>query len=473
MDKERLNQIIKEDLLLFINACCTCTVQKEFYTNRYEQKMSLDFLHEYMLINYRTYYMRILAVNINQFNKTIIILNLLSNGKSTPPQLRFEENRLITSALYKLPANRVYKLFQKIRQSGINNRRTRAIVKNYLNNRKDLSFDIVKYRKKINSAVAHNHIKLDGEANDFLFSGYKSGRFKTELFESFRQAHFSKEAVYKLPYTVAEGFVKKHKINRSIFLDKIKSKMTLNEKLRSQELGNKKNIKIKIDLSKASLTKIALYALSLPYSRRKERLDELDNALNKAAKRIISKWNLGLGKVAAVLDCSYSMSGSSEKKRRPLAITLAGHYLLKNASSEYKAFWTTDVKKSLLLQAKGQSDLNTPFLDALEWKPEKIIILSDGYDNSFWRISDIIRIFKTKIEKRKRTGVVHFNPVFDAHELEPRRISDLVPTIGLRDSEDIPSLLPFADLGEYKESLSKLENFLNYCKERLMKQVLI
>ena len=65
-----------------------------------------------------------------------------------------------------------------------------------------------------------------------MYRNWKQKEYQTELFENFRQAHFSAEAVYKLPFTVAEGLAAKHKIKREVFLSRIQQRMTLNEKLR-------------------------------------------------------------------------------------------------------------------------------------------------------------------------------------------------------------------------------------------------
>ncbi len=61
----RLEQVAREDLVMFINACLSCTGQKEFYDDAYGQQVSIDFLHDYILGNYRLLYARTLAVGIN------------------------------------------------------------------------------------------------------------------------------------------------------------------------------------------------------------------------------------------------------------------------------------------------------------------------------------------------------------------------------------------------------------------------
>ena len=95
----RVEQVAQEDLLMFINACLTCTGQREFYDDDYGQKVSLDFLHDYILGNYRLLYCRTLAAGINHFNQIQIVLKLLATGRATAPEHRVEENRFMNPAL--------------------------------------------------------------------------------------------------------------------------------------------------------------------------------------------------------------------------------------------------------------------------------------------------------------------------------------------------------------------------------------
>ena len=86
--------------------------------------------------------------------------------------------------------------------------------------------------------------------------------------------------------------------------------------------------------------------------------------VNQIQGQALLKAPLRLGRVAAVLDGSYSSSGSSEKRSRPLAVALAAHYLLRSAATEYRAFWTCPTSDPLMARAHGQTDLATPLLDA-------------------------------------------------------------------------------------------------------------
>jgi hypothetical protein len=459
-----IEQVEREDLIMFINACLSCTGQGEFYDEysySYGQKISLDFLHDYILGNYRRLYTLTLAAGINHFNQAQIILKLLATGKSAIPSERVIENLLITVTLDRLPPQRAWGLLLQLRKKGINNRRARSIAQAYINSRGDkLAFQAVKYRSKLRAIVSHFHLKLEPELSNFLFGRWEKS-FSTEIFEKFRQAFYSASAIYALPFTVAEGLAVKHQIPRRVFLAKIQSQMTAGERLRLQGSADKVGMELLIDPQRLPLTKLALYLLSIDLKQRQEQRLELADWLAKSVETILKNTPLQLGKVAAVLDRSYSSSGSREKRRRPLGIALAIDYLLQQVSQEYQAFWTVPLADSLLVIPRGQTDLATPILDALAWQPELIVVISDGWENDPpGAVAELLRVYYEKIDSQRQVSIVHCNPVFNANDYELKQISPLVPTIGIREAEDLPTVLAFMRFADGRGSLAELEAYL-------------
>lgn len=458
----RVEQVAREDLVMFINASLACTGQREFYDDAYGQRVSIDFLHDYILGNYRLLYTRTLAAGINHFNQAQIILKLLATGRETRAEHRQEEGALIAAVLRQLPPQRAWSVLQQLRKQRINNRRSRAIAREYLEQRRDISFDAVKYRAKVRAIVSHTHLKLQGELGNFLFRNWKQKVYETELFEKFRQAHYSAEAIYDLPFTVAEGLAAKHNIPRDVFLSRIQERMTLTEKLRFQGAAERSGeVEINLDLGRLPLTRLALYILSLPLETRQKEWDTLNQALEKSASLALKKAPMALGRVAAVLDCSYSSSGSLEKRRRPLGVAVATHYLLKAASQEYQVFWTVPVADALLVHPRGQTDLATPLLNALEWGADLVVIVSDGCENDPpCGAAEVLRVYRTRIDPMQRTSIVHCNPVFNSDDFSLRPLSTTTPTVGLRDAEDLPTMLGFARFANGSAPLSELEAYL-------------
>lgn len=472
----------REDMVMFVNACFAATGQNEYYIDRYTQAVSINFLHQYMLANYRHVYSRMLAAGINHFNQALIIRNLLAAGAPSDSSVRVVEGQLIGKALRNLPANRVFKLFARLRADGVNNRRTRAVIEAYMASRKSRSFDVLKYRNKIRTIVRHAHAKIGDEAARFLYAFRGEKHFNDPLYDAFLRAHYSKQAVYELPYTVAEGLAARHEIPREEFLRKIEPQMTRSEKLRAQNAAARVSRKpIEVDLANAPLTKLTLYVMSLTMEDRIKRAEELHAALKASALRANRRSPLRLAKVAAVMDRSRSTWSSRERRRRPLAIAVAVHYLLAASAEDVRSFWTPSRTAPqqqygaedhvFLMDAGGQTDLATPLLDAIEWKPDQIVIVSDGYENApADAVNQIVHAYQWKLHANHPIMFTHANPVFDAEHFSPRRLGDSLLTIGLLEAEDLGASIRFARFASGEGSRSELEGFLGELADAFITQ---
>ncbi|MFT3768960.1 MAG: hypothetical protein QM820_26265 [Minicystis sp.] len=457
-------RVTREDLVMFINACFACTGQREFYADAAGQQVSIDFLHDYILGNYRLLYARALAAGINHFSQATAIVRLLATGRDVASAHRAEEGALIAAALRALPAHRAYHVLAALSSRRVNNRRARAVVREYLAARRDPAFEAVKYRRSLRAAAVHAHLRFGpgDETATLLFRGWKERRFHTPLFESFRQAHFADSAIYALPFTIAEGLAARRGVPREVFLQRIEPRLTAGERLRLQGASERTlGGSFAIDLAKAPPTRLASYVLSLPREERARRRDELTAALDRAAHRAAARTGARFGRVAVVLDASWSSSGSSEKRRRPLAVALAASAFLRAASREYRAFWSSPVTDEIMVEARGATDLATPILDAIDWGADLIAVVSDGYENDPPRgAAEVLRVWKQRLARPGGPFIVHLNPVFDAEGYAPRALSPAVPTVGLRDAEDIPTMIGFARFAAGDASLADLEGYL-------------
>ncbi|MFD7980889.1 hypothetical protein [Streptomyces sp. NPDC059071] len=448
-----------EDVLLFVNAAVTATGQREFRGGAEEQRLSLAFLHEYVRVNYRPLYAAALALDINDHNAALIVEQLLRSSRDAGPAEVRREGRLIAARLAKLPPQRVYRLFRALRAAGVNNRRTRAIMRDWLADRPDLAHDAVKYRSGVRSAARHAHLPLrvaGGEVGDFLFAPRRRTRYAHPVLEAFRRARHEQGALYELPFTVAEGFAARHGIAREVFLERMAPRMTRLERLRARPAAS--------DLSAMPLTRLALYVLSLPFGERRERRIELTGALRAAARRVAGPHAGSWGRVAAVLDDSWSSSGSAVKRRRPLAVALGCHFLLEAlaAPGAYAAHWTSGARDPLLVRPWGATPLGARVLDALEHAPERLVLVSDGWDNAPPGLAgEVLRVWRSRLDPEQRTHVVHVNPVYDADVFDVRRLAPAVPTAGIRDAEDLPALVEIARFAEGREGLSALRAYLD------------
>ncbi|MFJ2556829.1 MULTISPECIES: hypothetical protein [unclassified Streptomyces] len=477
--------VAAEDVLLFVNAAVTATGQREFRSDAHEQRLSLGFLHEYVRVNYRPVYAATLALDINDHNAALIVEHLLRTPHDTSPAEKRVEGALIARRLAVLPPQRVYRLFRALRAAGVGNRRTRAIFRDWLAARPDPAHDAVKYRSGLKSAARHFHVRLSalsassassapgtgsgaaagGEIGDFLFAPGRRTRYEHRLLDTYRRAHYEQGALYELPLTVAEGFAARHGIAREGFLERMAPRMTRLERLRTQtRRATAPGAAGGTDLSVMPLTRLALYVLSLAPDERVRRRAELTRALRTGARRVAGPYAGAWGRVAAVLDDSYSSYGSGEKRRRPLGTALACHYLLEAlaAPGAYAALWTSGRDDPLLVRPYGPTPLGTRILDALDHGPDRLVIVSDGWDNAPPGLAgEVLRVWRTRLDRERRTSVVHLNPVYDADGFDVRRLAPSVPTAGIRDAEDLPALVEIAQFAEGRTGAAELRAYLD------------
>ncbi|WNI25143.1 hypothetical protein [Streptomyces sp. ITFR-16] len=465
--------IAAEDVLLFVNAAVTATGQREFHSGAGHQQLSLDFLHAYVRINYRRVYAASLALDINDHNAVRIVRGLLEHAADASAEERRTEGRLIAARLAKLPPQRVYRLFRELRAAKVNNRRTRAIMRDWLAARPDPAHDAVKYRAGLKTAARHAHLRLDGgtapdgELGAFLFRPGKLPRYEHRLLDAWRRAHYEQGAVDELPFTVAEGFAARHGMKREAFVARMVPRMTRLERLRTQgrrTVADPAELPGGVDLTVMPLTRLALYVLSLEREARGRHRAELVPALRASARRAAGPHAGSWGRVAAVLDDSYSSSGSGEKRRRPLAVALACHFLLEAlaAPGACVPLWTSGARDPLLVGPSGPTPLGTRILDALGHGPERLVIVSDGWDNAPPGLAgEVLRVWRTRLDPDRRTAVVHVNPVYDAAGFDVRRLSPSVPTAGIRDAEDLPALVEIAQFSEGRTGPAELHAYLD------------
>ncbi len=461
--KLHTERVEREDLVLFLNACLAATSQAEFYEDARGQSLALDFLHAYVAQIYRSLYARTLAADVNHHARARIVLELLTTTADVPKAQLREEGALIAATLRALPPQRVYRLFEALCLRRVTNRRVRAIARQWLATR-DLTFDAVKYRRALRTMVAHLHLATPGETGAFLFErDHRKGAYQTPLFDAWRRAHYAAEAVYELPYTVAVGFARKHRIPRDRFLARIAPQLTRHERYGLQRSAAREEVALPaVDPAALGATKLCLYAWSLPRDERDARRDDFAGAMDAAVARVLARAPLALGRVAAVLDGSYSMRGSREKHRRPLALTVGVDALLRAASTSYRAHWTSDPDDPWLdRRPRGGTRLAHRVLDALEGDPELLVIVSDGYENDPpGATGQVLRAFRERIDPQRRVGVVHLNPVFEAATFGAASFGPYCPMVTVRELDDVPTALGFARFADGRATLDELRAWL-------------
>ncbi|MEM9695613.1 MAG: vWA domain-containing protein, partial [Myxococcota bacterium] len=151
-----------------------------------------------------------------------------------------------------------------------------------------------------------------------------------------------------------------------------------------------------------------------------------------------------------------SSSGSFERRRRPLAVAMAVSRMLRRAAATYLACWTPRMTKEelfgierdrpeadLFAVPRGSTNLAGALLRALRWRPNLVVLVSDGYENDPpGAATQVVRAYRERIDSR--VAFVHANPVFDAERFVPRPLGPDLPTVGIRNAVDLPTGLEFA-----------------------------
>ncbi|MES2463862.1 MAG: hypothetical protein V4671_25105, partial [Armatimonadota bacterium] len=96
---------------------------------------------------------------------------------------------------------------------------------------------------------------------------------------------------------------------------------------------------------------------------------------------------------------------------------------------------------------------------------------SDGFENDPPDgAAEVLRVFRTRLDPKRKTTIVHLNPVFSPEELVPHALSPQVTTIGLRDAEDLPTAVGFARFADGAAHLDDLEAYLALRRNRFLER---
>jgi hypothetical protein len=458
MDSQE-ERVEREDLHLYINAGLTATGQGGYYHGSLSERLSLAFLHRYVAINYRKLYTLCLAAGLNDHNLAHAIFTLLEGGAPKDSESRAQENELLRAATKTLPPQRAYKLFERLARAGVNNRRARALVKGYVLGRRDLAFDAVKYRHRMKMAVLHAHIPLPTDISRFLFEGAGGKPYSLPLLETFRQARYDNSAIFRLPFSVAQGLAERKGISRETFMKRIGPMMTEREKLRAQtsQAGA-------FDPAGLDLVELCVYFLRCQRKERETLLETMHRRAEQQAADLALPSDL---RVATVLDRSRSSFGNSQGRRRPLALTLAVHLVMQARCRHYRAHWSCSTKDLLHLHPRGHTSLAEPLLDALEGKPDIVIVVSDGRENAPRGGCEAIAHAMNRKLSKQAPLFLHINPVFNPDDFLPMSLGPSWPTVGVAKAKDLGTALAFSRFAQ-GGGAEELTRYLEQKAEKLI-----
>jgi hypothetical protein len=300
-----------------------------------------------------------------------------------------------------------------------------------------------------------------------LFDWRRPAKYATPLLETWRRAHYDRSALAELPYTVAEGFAARRGVSRQQLL--ATARLTSAERLRLQEAATEAKADLAVDLTRVPLTRLATYVLSLDRQERSRRRIELTAALRSAASRAAGPHQGTWGRVVTVGDDSYSASGSATKRRRPLAVALAVHYLCAALATDHHGLWLSHRGDPLLVHPVGATALAHRVLDALALAPDRLVVVSDAWDNDPpGGAAQVLGVWRRRLDPDGRTEVVHLNPVYDPRTYSVRPLAPGVPSVGIRDGEDAATLVEVARFATGSARFVDLAGYLRTQVDRML-----
>jgi hypothetical protein len=446
-------------LLEYLSFACTGTGQATFYNTKQEQEAALSRLHTAALAENRRIYALSALLPVNDRSKQIVLLNLLIAGRQR--QDAELEWQLIQAIAQILPFNRILNLFLEIQQLGVNNARTRRLGK-WLWNRYGDTFRVIKYRAKFRALLRHCHIPegsnpAKAELHRWVF-GKVSQAAQVQhnpLLAARLAAVQDYEAVFALPFDIARDLaVCQHQRKAAEFTQEfaLRGKLTRKEQLRAQGTAG-----VEVDYRKFSLLELLRHLYQHPIE-----WDLIAPVLDEKAQQLAEPLRLP-PKVALVVDNSQSAIGSQERLYYPLAVIEAiARLCLAVKNSDVQAFYVGAPMDCSWLKAQGGTELRQPLAQALAWRPDLVLILSDGYENT--SAGSVVQLLNARAVKNSGIAIIHLNPVAAAETGGVRRLADNVPTFGLSQPEQFPLV---ALLGQAYTQPAVLEAFFNRIEKAL------
>lgn len=445
--------------------------------------------------------------NSTYYAKSVIMQNLLGNSLlkeshshilAKDPQLIQIEDKLFHHTLFNENMTHALKMLISLKNERVNNSRTTKVILDFIFNRGNADFIVIKYKNKVRQLLVHalglktvndilNENKLGEKAFKKHIDSYKNP-FAKEIFKFVFDKEYSFTSPYlkeyiqvkndfknntvsfnkkvSLPVEVLSGFNNFYKRNINLTTLLSAGNVSEKQKIQMQNVVKKHSndtLELKIDLNKYSIMELFKYMYNKS-DITEEEVNEVNTIIDKKAKEIRNGlsdafFTAMLEKTAIIVDCSESNFGSQESKLHPLFKNLTLSRIF-----EYKdnVFYVGgEVNDLELIVPSGDSNLTQGLLEAVKKGYTKVIVLSDGFEN--------VGSFEKVYEQLKTIGydlnVIHFNPVFSPKNLEYKKIGEDIFTLPYTNEKDIENLVLFyyleTDKDKFKVLLrSKIENEL-------------
>lgn len=437
-------------LISFISSCQTNIGRSTYYNLKEEQKQAMDSQHKAVFENSRFFYTLMALPNgVNDSNKQLIFLNLIRNtlrqdgliDSQHDPVTKWE-NEIILQLLDNIPVTRVFDLFLTLQSERNNKKRTMNLIKRYLQfHGEQIGMWAIKYKRQMKRLLRHIHITKNDKIH--IYNRYiRNGEMHNDLPKIIRDYEDVKngesEKLARLPYTVAEGFMKKFGLSKEKFDQLFVEK---GGKFTNKEKKTKSNAVLKSGVSTGlDLNKLALFDLYMHIHVTKDLPSEtkIKSLIKKKAKDIARTLSFKLSNVGIIVDTSNSMYGNDTEKFHPLLKSLAISAVIQEASNGCKVY-RTNGDNSIIPRLSNTSNYADSVMQALKDGCTTIVIVGDGYENAPYEgaTHNLLYTYKKKLDVDNKLIVFHFNPVFASEAFDARQISNLAPQIGVKGVEGI------------------------------------
>ena len=453
----------------FLSTAVTSTGRATFYNSKEEQEKAEAELHDAALATHPSLYACLLAFPGVLDRARVEGLRRLTRGSVQLDAV----GRQVPLFLAKcLPAPRLLRAFNHIRDDRTNNSATRRLILNTLLNPDKIELWAVKYRKKMRRALEHAIGKRrcgilksilaktepvgtatgptprDAEVMS-QFLGIRAHSFTQEevvatartldalafvlgtgrsseaspLLQSFEAAKTDLTKGRGLPPEVLEGIRSTYHPNvpKEEILKLTKDTMTKTQRMQVQKRASKAGVKVEWDPNQHDAVKLYIYAFEQ---------DGVTEEIRQALVRKAGEVGLPpLGNVGIIIDTSRSMFGHGTQKLRPMATALAVRDVLAAASDGGYVCGTDGIQRSInpldlptdLLYPTDATNLAQPLVVALRCGVDSVFVITDGYENrAAGRFAEVV-------EKVRGLGIntpiFQINPVFASEAAQARELA--------------------------------------------------
>lgn len=348
----------------------------------------------------------------------------------------------------------------------VNNARTRRIILDFIFDRDIDSLQelVIKFKPKVSKLIRHslgiqdltklinkdkntvvrlgNKYPLISPVVQFLFGSL----LNTEDFPKFQLYKELKNAAKKgyanifielakqkqIPFETLLGFRNTYKLDVEISELYNIGKMSETQKFQAQSAAKKSGIELKVDFNKQDIYNLWKLFYVKTIGKEKDKIDEIAEAIMKKSAQ---KLGVDLGETVVIFDVSKSMEGSIKRPFHPFLTGLSLISKLDNVKDVIYAggnmVKTPSEKIPNVVMPSGSTAIWKALLEAAEKKPNTVLIISDGYENS------IKGAFAQVYEKIKNDGakfnILHVNPVFASEVSGLRKLANDVEPMPLDD----------------------------------------